>query len=141
MSGEMVDCMKKLQTENIQARRECLKGLARQNWVPLIAVFSVRHEDDPKMKDCPKLTSVEYRRWKANLYAHVQYRRFIEVRAAVAAGKRIAAWRCCLAMCRYLPWSRKYLIHGLALTTLGQGVYEFLARTRDAVFRRNSEVC
>ena len=57
-------------------------------------------------------------------------------KSAMASRERMAAWRSCLAMCRYLPWSRQCLIHGLALLILGPRMYGALARARDALFRR-----
>lgn len=77
-----------------------------------------------------------YRRWKARLYGNIQNRQFKLVRQAVAHGERMAAWRCWLAMCRLLPWSRKKVMQALVLVTLGEGPYGVLARAKEAILRR-----
>ena len=82
------------------------------------------------------LGAAGYQRWRAARYANIQYAQFMRVREAMARGDRIAAWRYCVAMCRFLPWSRKYMIHGLALATLGRGAYGALARARETLLHR-----
>src|SRR5205814_3707648 len=56
-----------------------------------------------------------YRRWRAWQYSQLQMTQFLRVREASAAGYRWAAWRECLAMCRCLPWSRRFLVQALVL--------------------------
>jgi glycosyltransferase involved in cell wall biosynthesis len=68
-----------------------------------------------------------YHRWKAARYANIQYAHFMRMKRVLADGSRRAAWKDCLAMCRYVPWSRRFLIHGLALVLLGPRAYGALA--------------
>jgi glycosyltransferase involved in cell wall biosynthesis len=81
------------------------------------------------------LAPAAYRRWKAKRYDEIQSTHFRRVRQAVAHGQRMAAWRYWLAMCRLLPWSRRNVIHALALVTLGQGAYGALARAKEAFLK------
>lgn len=69
-----------------------------------------------------------YRRWRAWQYTQLQMTQFLRVREASAAGARWTAWRECLAMCRCLPWSRRFLLQALVLLVFGQGGYRALAR-------------
>jgi glycosyltransferase involved in cell wall biosynthesis len=76
-----------------------------------------------------------YRRWKATRYANVQFAHFRRVKMAVARGERWAAFRHWLAMCRLLPWSRRFIIQALVCVTLGWRVYGALARARGQLIR------
>lgn len=60
-----------------------------------------------------------YRQWKARRRARIQYFQLGRIKAAVARGERISAFRYCLAMTRLLPGSFPSLIHGVLLATLG----------------------
>jgi len=74
-----------------------------------------------------------YREWIARRYASVQYLQLRWVREAMARGERRAAWRYCAAMCQWIPWSRKFLLEGVALTLLGWRSYQALVLARDAL--------
>ncbi len=83
-----------------------------------------------------RLGRAAYRQWKVGGSAGIQWAHFMRVRHAVASGHRRAAWRHCLAMCRWLPWSRRYLIYGVALAILGPDGYRTLSRARATRNRR-----
>jgi glycosyltransferase involved in cell wall biosynthesis len=82
-----------------------------------------------------RLGGAAYRRLLVRRYRMFQYVGFMQVRQAMARGERMEAWGWCMAMCRFLPWSRKFLVRGLALVILGRRVYAALAGARDALFR------
>jgi hypothetical protein len=71
-----------------------------------------------------------YRRWRRDRFRNVQYALFMRAREAAAAGDAGAVLRDCLAMARLLPWSRRFLVNGLALLLLGRPTYERLAALR-----------
>ena len=63
-----------------------------------------------------------YRRWRTLQCAYIQPRnQFLRVRELTARGRRRAAWRECLAMVRFVRWSRRFLVQALVLLTLGEG--------------------
>jgi len=74
-----------------------------------------------------------YRRWRAQQYAMLQQAQLMRVREAVGTGARWDAWRECLAMCRCLPWSRRFLLQALVFLVCGQRAYDALARTQNAL--------
>jgi glycosyltransferase involved in cell wall biosynthesis len=69
-----------------------------------------------------------YRRWRGWQYTQLQMTQFLRVREASSAGARWTAWRECLAMCRSLPWSRRFLLQALVLLVFGKAGYRALAR-------------
>ena len=75
---------------------------------------------------------VSYRRWRARLSSGIE---FVGVRRAMARSERLRAWRRCVAMGRFVPWSLRFVVHALALALLGQHGYERLARLRDGALR------
>ncbi len=103
------DALKRLQASQILDRR----------WGPIIE---------------RRLGLAAYRQWRAGRWGDVQSAHFKRVRQAVAHGQRITAWRHWLAMCRLLPWSRRNLIHAFAYITLGQKVYDALARAKKGLW-------
>jgi GT2 family glycosyltransferase len=76
-----------------------------------------------------------YRRFKAASLANVQYAHWIRARANLAAGQHRAVLQDCLAMCRLLPWSRKFLLYAIALIVLRPAGYRLLARATDRLRR------
>ena len=85
-----------------------------------------------------RLGHAGYRRWRAVQRARIQFAYFMRVRNAVGAGRRAAAWGSCLAMVRYLPWSRRYFVQGVVLAALGPAGYRRLADLTDPVLLRSS---
>jgi glycosyltransferase involved in cell wall biosynthesis len=71
-----------------------------------------------------------YRRWRRHRLQNVQYALFMRAREVAATGDPGAVLRDCLAMARLLPWSRRYLVHGLGLLLLGRSRYDRLAALR-----------
>lgn len=77
--------------------------------------------------------SSSYRQWRARQYGLLQQAQLMRIREAAVAGARWAAWRECLAMCRGLPWSRRFLLQALVFQVCGPGAYGALARAEHAL--------
>ena len=85
-----------------------------------------------------RLGRTAYRRWRAVQRGRIQFAQFMQVRNAVGNGHRAAAWRSCVAMAGYLPWSRRYLAQGIVLTALGPALYRVLADLTDPLLLRSA---
>lgn len=77
------------------------------------------------------LGSAGYRRWRARRDRFVKgFLRARPNKYDTVSGNRVPSWRWFLLLVRFLPWSRRYLIHGLVLLILGHRVYETLWRIK-----------
>jgi hypothetical protein len=80
------------------------------------------------------LGSRGYRRWRAGRDRLMKgFFRTRPNKYDIVSGNRVPSWRWFLVLLRLLPWSRRYLIHGLVLLVLGPRVYETLWRVKKAV--------
>ncbi len=82
------------------------------------------------------LGSTGYRRWRAGRDRLIKG--FLRTRPNMydtVSGKRVSSWRWLLMLLRLLPWSRRYLIHGLALLTLGPPAYEIAWWAKKTLWR------
>lgn len=66
-----------------------------------------------------RLGRAAYRKARAGRLANVQRARWVQVQMAVMKGDRRAAWKHCLAMVRFLPWSGRFLARALRCALYG----------------------
>ncbi len=86
------------------------------------------------------LGSVGYRQWRTGRDRLIKG--FLRTRPNMydtVSGKRVSSWRWLLMLLRLLPWSRRYLIHGLALLILGPRVYDIVWQAKKVIGWRGSE--
>jgi glycosyltransferase involved in cell wall biosynthesis len=69
-----------------------------------------------------------YYGWIADGYAIVQRAYLMRVKNDLDNGRRVAAWRHCGSMLRYLFWSRRFLLQALLLLLFGKKTYGALRR-------------
>ncbi len=69
---------------------------------------------------------IAYCRWLSDGYAIVQRAHLMRIKNAFSDGRRIDAWRRCLSMIRFLPWSRRFFLQGLFLLLCGKNSYAAL---------------
>ena len=69
-----------------------------------------------------------YYRWIGDGYAIVQRAYLMRVKNDLDNGRRTAAWRHCVAMLRYLFWSRRFFFQALLLLLCGKKTYGVLRR-------------
>lgn len=87
------------------------------------------------------LGSVGYRRWRARRDQLIKG--FLRTRSHkydTLSGDRIQSWRWFLMLLRLLPWSRRYVIHGLVLLILGPPAYEIVWRAKKTLRRVLAEL-
>lgn len=84
-----------------------------------------------------QLGSAGYRQWRARRDALIKgFLRTRPHKYDTVSGDLVPAWRSFLLLVRFLPWSRRYLIHGLVLLILGPRVYDIARRVKKAINRR-----
>jgi glycosyltransferase involved in cell wall biosynthesis len=88
---------------------------------------NINHKWGSVMKS--RLGATTYDRWVSKSLLRIQD---IQVKKAVREGKRLKAFRYCLAMSRFLPFSAGALSRGLLLVGLGQDSYLALVRAKNS---------
>lgn len=75
--------------------------------------------------------SAGYRRWRARQDALIKG--FLRTRPRkydTVTGNRVSAWHSLLILARFLPWSRRYLVHSLIVLILSPRIYEIAWRAK-----------
>jgi GT2 family glycosyltransferase len=73
-----------------------------------------------------RLGGAAYRNARAGRLANVQRARWAQAQMAVMKGDRRTAWKHCLAMLAFLPWSRRFVYRALACALFGRRAHGIL---------------